>query len=80
MRELHWHAKAAERAFVASGRVRTTVVDRQGRSAIDDFSPGDIRCFPRGRGHVLQCLGDEPCHFILVFDALPKHDLFISGE
>jgi oxalate decarboxylase len=33
MRELHWHATAAEWAFDVSGRVRTTVVDPQGRMA-----------------------------------------------
>ena len=27
MRELHWHATAAEWAFVLEGRVRTTIVD-----------------------------------------------------
>jgi hypothetical protein len=27
MRELHWHATAAERAFVIEGNVRTTVID-----------------------------------------------------
>lgn len=68
MRELHWHATAAEWAYVVSGRARTTVVDPQGRTGIDDFSPGDIWYFPRGHGHMLQCLGQEPCHFILVFD------------
>ena len=30
MRELHWHATAAEWAFVTGGRVRTTVIDPQG--------------------------------------------------
>ncbi len=30
MRELHWHATAAEWAFVIEGRVRTTVVDPAG--------------------------------------------------
>src|SRR6185369_15912730 len=30
MRELHWHATAAEWAFVVDGRVRTTVVDPSG--------------------------------------------------
>ena len=30
MRELHWHATAAEWAFVIEGRVRTTVIDPQG--------------------------------------------------
>ena len=68
MRELHWHATAAEWAYVISGRVRTTVVDPQGRTGIDDFGPGDIWYFPRGHGHMLQCLGNEPCHFILAFD------------
>ena len=68
MRELHWHATAAEWAFVVSGRVRTTVVDPQGRSETNDFQPGDIWYFPRGHGHMLQCLGKEPCFFILVFD------------
>src|SRR6266550_3307044 len=30
MRELHWHATAAEWAFVNEGRVRTTVIDPRG--------------------------------------------------
>jgi hypothetical protein len=37
-------------------------------TGIDDFGPGDIWYFPRGHGHMLQCLGNEPCFFILVFD------------
>jgi oxalate decarboxylase len=68
MRELHWHATAAEWAYVIRGRVRTTVFDPQGRSETNDFDPGDIWYFPRGHGHMLECLGDEPCKFILIFD------------
>ncbi|HVX10505.1 MAG TPA: cupin domain-containing protein [Pirellulales bacterium] len=68
MRELHWHATAAEWAFVIDGRVRTTVIDPQGNSETNDFEPGDIWYFPRGHGHMLECLGDEPTHFILIFD------------
>jgi oxalate decarboxylase len=68
MRELHWHATAAEWAFVTEGRVRTTVIDPKGRSETNDFEPGDIWYFPRGHGHMLECLGDKPCHFILIFD------------
>lgn len=68
MRELHWHATAAEWAFVLEGRVRTTVIDPQGMSETNDFDPGDVWFFPRGHGHMLQCLGDKPCHFILIFD------------
>lgn len=68
MRELHWHATAAEWAFVTEGRVRTTVVDPDGGAETDDFGPGDVWYFPRGHGHMLQCLGQEPCHFVLIFD------------
>ena len=68
MRELHWHATAAEWAFVIEGRVRTTVIDPRGYAETNDFEPGDIWYFPRGHGHMLECLGDKPCHFILIFD------------
>jgi len=68
IRELHWHATAAEWAFVLVGRCRTTVIDPQGNSETNDFEPGDIWYFPRGHGHSVQCLGNKPCHFILVFD------------
>ena len=68
MRELHWHATAAEWAFVLEGRVRTTVIDPGGLAETNDFDPGDVWYFPRGHGHMLQCLGDKPCHFILIFD------------
>ena len=68
IRELHWHATAAEWAFVIEGRVRTTVIDPQGNSETNDFEPGDIWYFPRGYGHMLQCLGNRPCHFVLIFD------------
>jgi oxalate decarboxylase len=68
MRELHWHATAAEWAYVVSGRVRTTVFDPHGRAETNDFDPGDIWYFPRGHGHMLECLGDASCHFLLIFD------------
>src|SRR5947209_5299425 len=68
MRALHWHATAAEWAYVVSGRVRTTVFDPRGHAETNDFEPGDVWYFPRGHGHMLECLGKEPCHFILIFD------------
>ena len=69
MRELHWHATAAEWAFVIAGSGpdhghRTQVANRRPTTS----SPGDVWYFPRGHGHMIECLGDEPCHFILIFD------------
>lgn len=68
MRELHWHATAAEWAYVLEGRVRTTVIGPDGTAETNDFEPGDVWFFPRGHGHMLECLGNAPCHFILIFD------------
>jgi oxalate decarboxylase len=68
MRELHWHATAAEWALITEGQVRTTVIDPSGCSETNDFGPGDIWYFPRGHGHQLETLGNKPCHFVLVFD------------
>lgn len=68
MRELHWHATAAEWAFVLKGRVRTTVIDPNGCAETNDFQPGDVWYFPRGHAHMIECLGNEATHFILIFD------------
>jgi oxalate decarboxylase len=68
MRELHWHATAAEWAFIIKGRVRTTVINPAGQTETNDFAPGDIWYFPRGHAHMLECLGNELTHFILIFD------------
>lgn len=68
IRELHWHAIAAEWAYVIEGNVRTTVLGPNGEAAEDDFGPGDIWYFPKGHPHALQGLGSGDAHFILVFD------------
>jgi oxalate decarboxylase len=36
--------------------------------SVSKIGPGDVWYFPRGHGHSLACLGDKPCHFILIFD------------
>lgn len=68
LRELHWHANAAEWAYVIKGRCRVTTIDPEGHSEIVDFGPGDVWYFPRGHGHSIQGIGPGDCEFILVFD------------
>src|SRR5262245_64890399 len=53
LRELHWHANAAEWAYVFKGRCRVTTIDPQGHSQTADFNAGDVWYFPRGFGHSL---------------------------
>jgi oxalate decarboxylase len=68
-RELHWHAIAAEWAYVLEGRLRTTVISPDGQAETDEFQVGDIWYFPKGHGHGLECIGNQPCHFLLGFDS-----------
>ena len=68
LRELHWHAIAAEWAYVITGNVRATVIAPNGQAEQDDFGPGDVWYFPKGHGHALQGLGPGETHFILGFD------------
>jgi oxalate decarboxylase len=68
IRELHWHAIAAEWAYVIDGKVMGTVISPNGEPATDIFMPGDLWYFPRGHGHALQNVGSTECHFIIGFD------------
>lgn len=67
IRELHWHAIAAEWAYMLSGHCRITVYSPDGTREVADFGPGDVWYFPRGYPHSIQALADG-CHFILTFD------------
>src|SRR5258707_8196185 len=53
MRELHWHATAAEWAYVDKGRVRAAVLRPGGGSETEALEPGDGGHFPRGHPHLL---------------------------
>ena len=68
IRELHWHALAAEWAYMLEGTCRTTVIAPNGQAEVNDFEVGDVWYFPRGHGHAIQNTGNTPCHFLLGFD------------
>ncbi len=67
VRELHWHAIAAEWAFMLEGHARITIIDPDGKCEVADFGPGDVWYFPKGYGHSIQALADG-AHFVLTFD------------
>jgi oxalate decarboxylase len=67
VRELHWHANAAEWAYIIDGSARVTTIDPDNQAEVVDFGPGDVWYFPRGHGHSIQGL-DGGCTFLLVFD------------
>ncbi len=77
-RELHWHAIAAEWAYVIGGHCQTVVLDPSGQTEVNNYQPGDLWFFPRGHGHSIQTIGTEPCHFVLGFDngAFSEHGTF----
>jgi oxalate decarboxylase len=81
-RELHWHAIAAEWAYVIDGRCQTVALVPSGASEINNYGPGDLWFFPKGHGHAIQTIGDKPCHFVLSFDngAFSEHGTFSISD
>ena len=67
-REMHWHATAAEWAFVLTGQCQVIVVDPDGELDVANYGPGDLWFFPKGHAHAISTLGDAPCHALLTFD------------
>ena len=66
-RELHWH-KAAEWAYVLTGKARITAIDADGNNFADDVGVGDLWYFPPGIPHSIQGLDPDGTEFLLVFD------------
>jgi oxalate decarboxylase len=80
-RELHWHT-ANEWAIVLTGEARVSVMQPDGKMAIDDVGPGGLWYFPPGFPHSIQGLGKEGCEFLLVFDegSFSEDDTFLLSE
>lgn len=68
IRELHWHANAAEWAYVMEGRTRITLTSPEGKVEIADVDKGGLWYFPRGWGHSIEGLGPGQAKFLLVFN------------
>ncbi len=47
-RELHWHAIAAEWAYVIAGRCQTVVLDPSGQTEVNNYVPGRPVVLPQG--------------------------------
>jgi oxalate decarboxylase len=68
LRELHWHAFAAEWAYVIEGRTRITLTSPTGEVQIADVDAGGLWYFPRGWGHSIEGLGPGTAKFLLVMN------------
>ncbi|MEL0340517.1 MAG: cupin domain-containing protein [Synechococcus sp.] len=68
LRELHWHAFAAEWAYVIEGRTRITLTSPEGEVQIADVDAGGLWYFPKGWGHSIEGLGPGDAKFLLVFN------------
>jgi oxalate decarboxylase len=66
-REMHWHATAAEWAYVLAGQCQVVVLDPEGTVEVTNLDPGDLWFFPKGHAHAILTLGDQPCHALLTF-------------
>ncbi len=68
IRELHWHAIAAEWGFFIRGRARVTILNTDGQWDTQEYEPGDIFFVPMGHAHYIENIGKDECHFMLAFN------------
>ena len=80
-RELHWHT-ADEWAIMLTGKARVSVMQPDGKMAIDDVEAGDLWYFPAGFPHSIQGLAGDGCEFLLVFNegSFSEDDTFLLSE
>jgi oxalate decarboxylase len=65
----HWHANANEWLYVLKGRTRITLFAADKRMAVAELSTGDCAYLPRGCGHSVKSIGDEPSEVIGALDS-----------
>ena len=68
MQELHWHPNANEWFYIAKGHARATLFGADKHMAVAELAAGDCGYFPRGWGHSIEALGDEPCEVVSSLD------------
>ena len=78
MRELHWHATAAEWEYVFAGQVRVSLFGANGRYRTETLEQGDVGYVPQGYGHSLENVGDKPCRVLIGFNSGVYEDIDLS--
>ena len=69
MRELHWHPNSDEWDYFISGEYRMTAFASGTNSITFNFQAGDVGYIPIDFGHYLECISEEPCHYLEIFKA-----------
>jgi oxalate decarboxylase len=78
LRELHWHPNADEWQYYVTGNARMTVFGSNGRVRTEDFHQGDAGYVPRGYGHYIENVGDEPVRVLIGFNSGDYQEISLS--
>ena len=78
LRELHWHPNADEWQYYVTGKARMTVFGSNGRVRTEDFQQGDAGYVPRGYGHYVENVGDEPLRVLIGFNSGDYQEISLS--
>jgi oxalate decarboxylase len=78
IRELHWRPNMDEWQYYISGRARMTVFGSNGRARTEEFKPGDVGYAPRGYGHYIENLRDEPLRVLIGYNSGEYQEISLS--
>ena len=79
LREMHWHPNADEWQFYVSGKARVGIFGAHGRSAVEEFGPGQIAFIQQGFGHYIETVGDEPLQVVILFNSPVYREISLSS-
>ena len=78
IRELHWHPNAGEWQYIVRGRARIGVFGSERRARDEEFRQGDVGHVPRGYGHFIENVGDEPLRVLIGFNSGDYQEISLS--
>ncbi|KAG0148128.1 hypothetical protein CROQUDRAFT_430216 [Cronartium quercuum f. sp. fusiforme G11] len=78
LREMHWHPNSDEWSLILSGETRVTIFTGSGNAATYNLQAGDVGYIHEQNGHYVECISDEPCHFLEILKAPKFEDVSLS--
>jgi oxalate decarboxylase len=79
LREPHWHPHADEWLYFIKGRARMTLFGSDGRARTEEFKKGDAGYVPRGYGHYIENVADEPIRVLIGFNSGDYQEISLSA-
>ena len=64
--------------YVIEGQINVTMFGSHGRFRAEDLEKADVAYFPKGYGHSIENMGDNPCRVLIGFKSGVYETIYLS--